>query len=151
MEAEAERLRRIGAELADLPSGKRQARGRRSNTKYSRGWAHGHRHGTRAGRRSGDSQGQAISASDMGHPTRSSFFRGAQAEAEAQYRDSFALGCLVYYVMTGGDHPYGRTAQDRVRGIRCRSKPDLSGLSDRREFAARDLVSRLLHHDHRRR
>lgn len=143
-DSEVDRLRRIGAELAEEEDGRGgHRRGHKTGRqqKYSRAWA----------RRSGDGSSSSKRPAELGRPTRSDYFTGVQAEAEAQYRDSFSLGCLIHFVMTGGQHPYGRTAEERVRGIRCRSKPDLTGLSSRQEFAARDLVSRLMHHDHRRR
>jgi serine/threonine-protein kinase/endoribonuclease IRE1 len=55
--------------------------------------------------------------------------------------DIFALGCLFYYILTGGVHPYG-SRLDREANIRNGIK-DLSLISSNEE--AHDLITHLLH------
>ena len=60
---------------------------------------------------------------------------------EAESVDIFALGCLFYYILTRGAHPYGH-GFDREINIR-RGVKDLSLVSSNEE--AHDLITHMLH------
>ncbi|EKX30824.1 hypothetical protein GUITHDRAFT_83647 [Guillardia theta CCMP2712] len=59
--------------------------------------------------------------------------------------DSFALGCILYYVMTKGSHPFGERAR-RESNILA-DKPDVRRVWKERELS--DLILRLVAHDPR--
>ncbi|KAI5454087.1 bifunctional endoribonuclease/protein kinase ire1 [Naganishia albida] len=61
--------------------------------------------------------------------------------------DLFALGCVYYYVITSGGHPYGGR-YDRDRNI-IRDEKDLSALDSYGEdgFEAKELITKLLSPD----
>eukprot|EP00898_Chlorokybus_atmophyticus_P001021 jgi/Chlat1/191/Chrsp1S03110 len=58
--------------------------------------------------------------------------------------DNFSLGCLLYFCMTGGHHPFGENRYERDANI-LRGRPDLWLIQHMPE--AHDLVTRLLQPD----
>ena len=61
--------------------------------------------------------------------------------------DCFALGCLVFYTLTLGQHPFGRDAAEQVQRIRVGSEPQLRVLLNKKTpsaVEAADLVQRML-------
>jgi len=61
--------------------------------------------------------------------------------------DCFALGCLVYYTLTLGQHPFGQDAPEQVQRIRLGSAPQLETLSNKNTPAAlegTELVQQML-------
>lgn len=65
--------------------------------------------------------------------------------------DIFALGCLYYYTLTGGSHPFGDRFEREVNILR--GKVDLSGLAqfDEEGTEAADLIRGMLHQEARQR
>jgi len=61
--------------------------------------------------------------------------------------DIFAAGCIFYYVLTGGLHPFGNRMQREINIVQ--NKCDLSGLSC--DPVALDLVSRMISRDPKKR
>ena len=53
--------------------------------------------------------------------------------------DCFSLGCVMYFVLSGGAHPFGERPMQRVGAILA-GRADVSGV----EPTARELVARLL-------
>ena len=58
--------------------------------------------------------------------------------------DLFSLGCVLFYCITGGKHPFGHY-YERDGNIRKEKQPDLSSIKDFPE--AFDLISSLLQFD----
>lgn len=58
--------------------------------------------------------------------------------------DLFSLGCILFYCITGGKHPFGHN-DERDKNIREGKQPDLSSIKDFPE--AFDLISSLLQFD----
>ncbi|KAK3815604.1 MAG: hypothetical protein JOS17DRAFT_795101 [Linnemannia elongata] len=61
--------------------------------------------------------------------------------------DIFSTGCVFYYVLTNGDHPFG-DRYSRERNI-LMDQPDLSGLDSMGQegVEARDLISKMIAHN----
>jgi serine/threonine-protein kinase/endoribonuclease IRE1 len=62
--------------------------------------------------------------------------------------DVFSMGCIIYYTLTRGKHPFG-DRYSRERNI-LQSKYNVSGL-DQKYYEARDLVEKMIAFDHLRR
>lgn len=60
--------------------------------------------------------------------------------------DIFAAGCIVFYVVTGGKHPFGDTVFGRDGNI-VAGTPDMSPLAGLRVPEAYDIVERLIAND----
>jgi len=58
--------------------------------------------------------------------------------------DVFSAGCVLYYVLTHGRHPFGEGTVERLENIRT-GRTDLSALADQPE--ACDLVARMIQPD----
>ncbi|CAN3375477.1 hypothetical protein DIURU_002329 [Diutina rugosa] len=66
--------------------------------------------------------------------------------------DIFALGCVYYYILTGGSHPYGDRYMREANIVNGRY--DVSRLAitcPRDRFEAEDLICSMIHHDFRHR
>ncbi|KAG0257043.1 bifunctional endoribonuclease/protein kinase ire1 [Actinomortierella ambigua] len=63
--------------------------------------------------------------------------------------DIFSAGCVFYYVLTNGDHPFG-DRYSRERNILL-NRPDLSGLDalGTEGIEAKDLIAKMISHDPR--
>ncbi|GAM26476.1 hypothetical protein SAMD00019534_096510 [Acytostelium subglobosum LB1] len=59
--------------------------------------------------------------------------------------DIFSLGCLLFYVLTSGGHPFGGSPMDRAYKIFNKHQPDLSLLQG--NHAAVDLINQMVSHD----
>ena len=59
--------------------------------------------------------------------------------------DVFSMGCIIYYTLTHGKHPFG-DRYSRERNI-LQGKFDLSGL-DQKYYEAQDLIKRMISFDH---
>lgn len=90
------------------------------------------------------------SESSMGNNPRSTSSR-EEKQRLTRAVDIFALGCLAYYVLSNGDHPFGSRFEREMNIIRKRV--DLSRLDGLGEegHEAQDLVLRMVSHDPRHR
>lgn len=68
----------------------------------------------------------------------------ADAVELGEILDAFSVGCLVYYVLTMGNHPFGKP-REREANIAAKRPPRLDSLSD--DPTAQDLVARLVAFD----
>ncbi|CAI9115826.1 OLC1v1016827C1 [Oldenlandia corymbosa var. corymbosa] len=59
--------------------------------------------------------------------------------------DLFSLGCVYYFCITAGEHPFGDDDSKRCQNIKNGNPPDLSFLDKQPE--AKELISRLLSHE----
>ncbi|PWZ03630.1 hypothetical protein BCV70DRAFT_154574 [Testicularia cyperi] len=93
------------------------------------------------------------SESSMGNNSGSGSREGMREEKQRLTRavDVFALGCLAYYVLSNGDHPFGSRFEREMNIIRKRV--DLSRLDGLGEegHEAQDLVLKMVSHDPRHR
>lgn len=95
---------------------------------------------------------------DAGSESESSMGNSAKASSSREEKsrltravDIFALGCLAYYVLSNGDHPFGSRFEREMNIIRKRV--DLSRLDGLGEegHEAQDLVLKMVSHDPRQR
>ena len=66
---------------------------------------------------------------------------------QKEHVDVFGLGCLIFFVLTLGDHPFGGTTSEQVKRIKLGAMPALSqlrALKTAAGFEAADLVGTLL-------
>ncbi|MCJ1304391.1 bifunctional endoribonuclease/protein kinase ire1 [Hypocenomyce scalaris] len=63
--------------------------------------------------------------------------------------DIFSLGCVFYYVLTGGNHPFDKDGKYMREANIVKGYYDLSGLSNLGDYQweAKDLVASMLSHD----
>ena len=100
-----------------------------------------------AGSESESSLGNASSSSSSSSPN------GGKEEKQRLTRavDIFALGCLAYYVLSNGDHPFGSRFEREMNIIRKRVDTSrLDGLGEE-GHEAQDLVLQMVEHDPRQR
>lgn len=72
---------------------------------------------------------------------------GPRANRMTRAIDIFSAGCVFYYVLTNGDHPFG-DRYSRERNILL-DQPDLSGLDalGQEGVEAKDLISKMISHN----
>ena len=58
--------------------------------------------------------------------------------------DIFSLGCLFYYTLTNGGHPYGERYEQDVNILKGAKKLDPSEVLDEEVFEAIDLIAQML-------
>ncbi|KAL7748746.1 bifunctional endoribonuclease/protein kinase ire1 [Sorochytrium milnesiophthora] len=61
--------------------------------------------------------------------------------------DIFSLGCLFYYVLTGGDHPFGDRYSREINILRNQYSLDRLDILGDDSDIARDMISRMIHPD----
>ncbi len=90
------------------------------------------------------------SESSMGNTTRTTSSREEKSRLTRAV-DVFALGCLAYYVLSNGDHPFGSRFEREMNIIRKRIDiARLDGLGEE-GHEAQDLVLKMISHDPRQR
>ncbi|ORZ13861.1 kinase-like domain-containing protein [Lobosporangium transversale] len=79
-------------------------------------------------------------------PSSSSNGRSTSANRMTRAIDIFSVGCVFYYVLTNGDHPFG-DRYSRERNILL-DRPNLSGLDSMGSegVEAKDLISKMIAH-----
>ena len=71
---------------------------------------------------------EAVGSSDSSTPPQNKLAHGSQALRQTRAVDSFSLGLILHYGLTGGRHPFGeRHARDAA--VLAGAPPDLSALS----------------------
>jgi len=72
---------------------------------------------------------------------------GGRANRMTRAIDIFSAGCVFYYVLTNGDHPFG-DRYSRERNILL-NRPNLDGLDSMGQegVEAKDLISKMISHD----
>lgn len=75
---------------------------------------------------------------------RSQVLEGHESSRVTKAIDIFSLGCVFYYVLSGGLHPFGDVVE-RQANIR-KGRMNLAGLKDR-NITAKGLIHQMLHAD----
>ncbi|KAF9907247.1 bifunctional endoribonuclease/protein kinase ire1 [Lobosporangium transversale] len=95
---------------------------------------------------SSSSLGAGVNNGHALSPSSSSNGRSTSANRMTRAIDIFSVGCVFYYVLTNGDHPFG-DRYSRERNILL-DRPNLSGLDSMGSegVEAKDLISKMIAH-----
>ena len=64
--------------------------------------------------------------------------------------DLFSLGCVIYFCLTHGGHPFGNDEHERIANI-AKDEKNFLLLEKDTNVEAHDLIDRLLDHDPKKR